>query len=173
MRLRRTIVLVGTLFAGMVPQAGVAQDSPLPAQSECGCVLPTVPVGSGVGFVESVRGEVLMSMAAGYGKVATGAPIVSGSRIVVGADSSASLRFGSSCTLRAPSWATVLVTARQAGTCIAVKPVTTASQIDNILAPLDDLAQFSLTPIEVWAVGLGLSGVAVSVDMGRDNPLSR
>lgn len=178
------------LLFGVMPSGAFAQAAP----PECACALPIGAAGVAVGSVGKVSGDVMMSMPAGFGSAKVGAPIVNGSRILVGPKSSASLSFGY-CSVVAPAGSTVSVQPGKANTCVkleAITTVTTATEAKVLGAPIFPLQDPNAPPLAIAAgtatgasaplslaalAALGLSvvglGVVIAVDVGDDESVSR
>src|SRR5688500_9378752 len=102
-------------FAMAVSVSGtsLAQDA-----QQCTCLLPAADGAVPVGELRAVDGDVVMSQPTGYFAARQGASVVLGSRIVVGANSSASLFFGENCPLEVPASSIVRVDPSLAGICV-------------------------------------------------------
>ena len=180
--MRDWFLMLAAMAAGLSPNGASAQ-AVLPPEP-CTCILPAVLPGRTVGSVQAVTGDVLMSMPDGYGPVRPGAAIVNGSRIVVGAEGSATLGFGASCSIVAPSTAVVVVAPQPRATCVSMQTPrilpgartgagSGAGAGAAAVAPA--VASAGVVPMAFATFGLaalGLGGL-VAVEFGHDEPVSR
>lgn len=106
---------VGALGALHLGASVAAADS----ASDCSCVTSIAPGKAQIGTLQSVKGNVLVSGARGFGVAKTGASLSVGSQVLVGAKSSAVLAAGQ-CRLPAPANSTIDISATGQQACLEV-----------------------------------------------------
>ena len=128
-------------------------------QQSCRCILPPSDIALPVGEVMSVAGDVMMSQNTGYNGPVAGAPVVQGSIIRTGLNSSVALRFQDICFIDAPAGTTISVQPIDQGICVAVseppKPV-----------PPPPANAGSSTNMGIVAVVAGVGAAGVGVALG-------
>lgn len=131
----------------------------------CECIvpesLPGTPLGSITGVSEN--GDVTISQIAGYVRAINGDGLMPGTRVIVGAQSWASVRLGENCQIVVPESSTLRIDPVQGGQCAWYKepkaPVaTTNSNLYTVVGG-------------VVVVG-GLIGGAIALSTGDDKPVS-
>ncbi|MER8880712.1 hypothetical protein [Mesorhizobium sp. M0684] len=99
-------------LAGLVPVSSFAQDA--------SCTCATAYQGANpIGSIGQVNGDVMISQVAGYGPAQTGGALDFGSRVVVGAKGSASVRVGG-CNLSVPANSTLDISRVENKICLNV-----------------------------------------------------
>lgn len=147
------------LSLAIVPAVSHAQEVEQDQQQElsCRCLLPHADPSQAVGEVSSVVGDVAMTQTTGYSGPVAGAPILQGSVIRVGLNSSVSLRFQDMCFIEAPSTSTVSVQPVDSGVCVAV---------NEPPKPVEPPVETGGTNMGIVAAAAGVTAAAVGVAIG-------
>jgi hypothetical protein len=145
--------------------ASLAQDA-----QQCTCLLPAAgDAAAPVGELRAVNGDVVTSQPAGYFPAVQGMPVALGSRIVVGANSSASLFLGENCPLEVSAGWTVRIDPSQAGICVSVdQPVAAQPVVEETPAPGSPNGLLGAA----LAAAAGAAGVALVVGSGDEDSVS-
>ena len=96
--------------------AHAASDKP----PECACLVPMTQAAAPVGSLKKVSGNVMVTHAAGFATAAEGAQLAPGSRVIVGADSTAALQVGSACALSLAQNSTATLLQQDQQLCVQV-----------------------------------------------------
>lgn len=163
-KLREVGCLVAAVSVSLFLISGTA-----PAQDaqQCACLLPAAGAGVPVGEIKAVDGDVMMSQPAGYSAPLKGMPIALGSRIVVGANSSASLLFGGNCPVEMSAGTIAKIDPSQAGVCVSVdRPVVAEPVVEEVTAP-ESSNGLLLGVLTAAAVGGGVA-LVISTDDGDE-----
>lgn len=94
-------LVVKSVLAGLVAIIGFGPVSSFAQDASCGCATAYHP-GAAVGSIGQVKGDVVVSQAAGYDTAKAGGALDFGSRVVVGARGSAIVRAGD-CKVSVPA----------------------------------------------------------------------
>jgi len=171
MILRSSNFLVGTLLALAAGAShAAAQEAPI-----CACSVPMTVGAAPLGSLTEVNGNVMVTQAAGYVAAEEGTGLWPGSRVVLGADASATLRVGKDCALDLPanSTATLLATGQQL--CVQVAAPLTTARSSTLVSPQTTYGQTGQTPprddLPLALFGTAAAGAAIGalLDDGPDN----
>ena len=137
MTLRRSNLVVGTLLA-LAASASFAAAQEAPA---CACAVPMTVGSTPLGSLTDVEGNVMVTQAAGYAAAQEGTGLQPGSRVILGADASATLRIGEACALDliANSTATLLPTDGQL--CVQLATPQTTARSSTLVSPQSTYGQ--------------------------------
>lgn len=133
------------------------------SEVSCRCILPPSDMSLPVGEVNSVSGDVLMTQNTGYSGPVAGAPIVQGSIIRVGQNSSVALRFQDTCFIDAPATSTVSVQPIENGICVSVDEGRQAAVV-----PPNGGPNVGIIAVVAGVTAAGI-GVAVGLGGGSDD----
>ncbi|MER8956290.1 hypothetical protein NKH98_26965 [Mesorhizobium sp. M0833] len=155
-------LILKSALAGFVVLAGFAPVSSFAKDASCTCATAyqgTNPIGS----IGSVNGDVMVSQVAGYGPAQAGSALEFGSRVVVGAKGSASVRVGG-CNLSVPANSTLDISRVENKICLNVLGSEhTAQTGDSNNDDNDDK-----TPLYIFGGMVGAAGIlAATQDDGH------
>lgn len=111
-------------LVGLLSLAAVHSAYPAYAASdkapECACLVPMSRAAAPVGSLNGVSGNVMVTQAAGFAVASEGAQLSPGSRVIVGADSAATLQAGPNCMLPLAQNSTATLLAQDQQICVQV-----------------------------------------------------
>lgn len=146
--------------AATTQQAATTQDQQTTEPEQvCRCILPPSDITLPVGEVTSVTGDVMMSQNTGYNGPVAGAPVVQGSIIRTGLNSSVALRFQDICFIDAPGATTISVQPIDQGICVAV------SEPPKPVPPPANAGASTNMGIVAVVAGVGAAGVGVALGL--------
>jgi hypothetical protein len=120
---------VKSALAGLLALAGFAPVSSFAQDASCTCATAYSGVNP-IGSLGRVNGDVMVSQVAGYGPAQAGGALDFGSRVVVGAKGSASVRVGG-CNLSVPANSTLDISRVENKICLNVLGSEKTAQTDN------------------------------------------
>jgi hypothetical protein len=178
MTLRSSNLLVGTFLA---LTAGVsfaaAQEAPT-----CACAVPMTVGSAPLGSLTDVNGNVMVTQAAGYVAAQEGAGLQAGSRVVLGADASATLRVGQGCTLDLLPNSSATLLAMDQQLCVQVATPQTTAGSSTMVSPQTTYGQATdgdgddRLPLAIFGtavVGAGAAALLEDDDDDDDDGVSR
>lgn len=98
---------------------GIAQTASA-QEGSCACNVPLMQPGAQVGQVSALTGNVRTAVSSGYRAASPGTALYSGTRVLVGPASSASLAFDGGCSLTVEENSAINITPGQSALCVAV-----------------------------------------------------
>ena len=158
MTLRSSNLLIGTFLALAASASyAAAQEAPI-----CACSVPMTVGAAPLGSLTEVNGNVMVTQAAGYVAAQEGTGLLPGSRVVLGADASATLRVGQDCALDllANSTATLLASGEQL--CVQVAAPQTTARSSTLVSPQSTFGQSTEDDDDDDTVPLAIFGTAVA-----------
>ncbi|WP_419696312.1 hypothetical protein ACN2CC_11115 [Mesorhizobium muleiense] len=153
-------LIVKIALAGLVASVGFAPVSSFAQDASCTCATGYSGVNP-IGSLGRVNGDVMVSQVAGYGPAQTGGALDFGSRVVVGAKGSASVRVGG-CNVSVPANSTLDISRDENKICLNVLGSEKTAQTDNTDNNDDK------TPLFIFG-GMGLAAgiLAATADEGH------
>ncbi|CAH2394813.1 hypothetical protein [Mesorhizobium ventifaucium] len=110
---------VKVALAGFVASIGFGPVSSFAQDASCTCTTPYQGAAGSIGSIGRANGDVMVSQAAGYGPAKAGNVLDFGSRIVVGAKGSASVKVGG-CNLEVPADSSLDISRVENNICLKV-----------------------------------------------------
>jgi hypothetical protein len=171
MTLRTSNLLAGTLLALAASASyAAAQDAPT-----CACAVPVTVGSAPLGSLTEVSGSVMVTQAAGYVAAQEGTGLLPGSRVVLGADASATLRVGQDCALDLlpNSTATLLSTGQHL--CVQVAAPQRAARSSTLVSPVTMHGQSTQggdddsLPLAIFGTAAAASAIGALLDDHDDD----
>lgn len=159
-------LVVRSALVGVVALIGFGSGSSFAQDASCSCATAYHGPANPIGSISRANGDVMVSQAAGYGAAKVGGALDFGSRIVVGAKGSASVRVGD-CSLNVPANSSLDISRVENNICLKIVGMEQTSAIK----PSDAAGGFG-PPEEIFSGALLATGV-LAATQNNDNGVSR
>lgn len=160
-------LIVNSALAGFAALVGLGQVSAFAQDAACSCATAYQGPASPIGSIRSVNGSVMVSQTAGYEPAKAGSVLDFGSRVVVGAKGSASVRVGD-CRLSVPANSSLDISRVENNICLKVvgSEHTAAVVSSEHTGAIGDPIDKSYVPLGMF---LGMAGTAGVLAATQDN----
>lgn len=168
--MNKQIAVLNGLRLGTCTLAIVGFMSAANAQENCSCLLPTAAAGTQIGTLQSVDGNVRVSLPSGYGAAAQGTPLYQNSRVLVGPNSTAALSLGQGCEITAAQNSTVEIVPQASAICVAMTGDAALAPAQAGVAGGALSAGPSITPFMLFTGLAGSAALLSAVSDSDDGP---
>lgn len=168
-------LFVKTALTGFVAVIGFGSASAFAQDTFCSCATAYRASTNGIGSILNVRGNVVVSQPAGYESAKAGNGLDLGSRVVVGAKSSASVQVGD-CRLSVPSNSSLDISRVESKICLRLEG-SEQQAAGNVgvsseqTGAIEDTRKLGVP--EALFAGMGVTAGVLAATQNDDNGVSR
>jgi hypothetical protein len=169
---KRMNLIVKTALTGFVAVIGFGSGSAFAEDASCSCATAYQGSANPIGSVRSVKGNVMVSQATGYETAKAGSGLDFGSRVVVGAKSSASVQVGD-CKLSVPTNSSLNISRVGNKICLRLEgsEQSAAGVSSEQTGAIDGPRKFGMP--EALFAGMGVTAGVLAATQDDDNGVSR